>query len=292
MKDCRSILCALGFVLLSVVGAAPADTPISFRFSRENVPGALQTFPGGINNAGLSVGQYQDKRKVLHGYILNGKKATTLDDPNGTGTGANDLNPNGAISIVGFYLNSAGSSVGFLYRDGKYRDIPGPRGATASFAAAINDEGNIVGDYVDSRKKTHGFLLRGAKYTTLDPPGSTFSVATGINQVGGITLSWVDSHGVLHSSLYNGRAYKSIDVPGAAGSVALGLDAAGDVTYEWLDRKGLAHAALLHGGKFYKFGYPKAVQSYASGINDKNEIVGGFQGVSKGPSQGFNATYK
>src|SRR5271157_379465 len=91
------------------VGTAAAPL-LTFKFHKLNVPGAAQTEPGGVNNAGVSVGAYVDTAGLAHGYILNGKSLTTLDDPNGMAgtTGANNLNPDGTISVVGSYTNSAG----------------------------------------------------------------------------------------------------------------------------------------------------------------------------------------
>ena len=95
MKNCKSILCVLVF---TVVAATAADAPsLTFKFTKASVPGAIATGPGGINNAGMSVGGYTDSSGVGHGYILKGKKFTTLDDPNakaGT-TSASNIQYNG-----------------------------------------------------------------------------------------------------------------------------------------------------------------------------------------------------
>ena len=196
MKNCKSIMCVLGFALACAVAATAADAPkLTFAFSKANVPGAMQTGLSGINNIGVTVGSYVDENSVSHGYILDGIKMTTLDDPKGLpgSTVAENLNPDGAISVVGVYYNSSGNSVGFLYKNGKYTDIPGPTGAVSSVASGINDNGAIVGDYVDTNGKTHGFLLKGKKYTTLDVPtafGTT--AASGINKAGWIVLcGWI-----------------------------------------------------------------------------------------------------
>jgi len=296
MKNCKSILCALGLVLLCVSAATAADSPnLTFKFKAVKVPGATMAEPGGINNAGVSVGLYLDTSGVGHGYILNGKKLTTLDDPKGKAgtTAGSNLNPNGTVSVVGSYTSSTtGNSVGFLYKGGKYKDIPGPSGSLATYGSAINDSGAIVGYYVDSSGAVHGFLLKGKKYTTLDVPGATATYGTGINKSGKISLFWVDSSGVVESSLYNGKTYKTIDVPGAAASYALDLNAVGDVTYEWVDSSGVIHGALLHAKKYYKYDYPKAGDTYGGGINDKNQIVGGYEATSSGPWLAFQASYK
>ncbi|MGA8491662.1 MAG: hypothetical protein WB711_14645, partial [Terriglobales bacterium] len=176
MKNYNSILCVLGLVLVfTLVAATAAAAPtLTFTFKAFNVPGAVQTNPGGISNTGVRVGQYTDKNLVLHGFILQGKKLTKLDDPKGTAgtTGASNLALDGPIMVVGAYTNSAGASVGFLYKGGKFTDVRGPKGSIASAADGINDSGDIVGDYVDSNSVTHGFLLKAGKYKTMDPTGS------------------------------------------------------------------------------------------------------------------------
>jgi uncharacterized membrane protein len=299
MKNCKSILCVLAF---TVVAAIAADAPpLTFTFTKASVPGATVTSPGGINNAGMSVGQYQDSKKAFHGYILNGKKVTKLDAPKAVppaGTGASNLNPNGAISVVGFYgKDSAGTLVGFLYKGGKYTDIPGPKGATASAANAINDLGAIVGNYTDSAGVIHGFLLKGGKYTTLTVPGGLGTVTTGINNKGTIVAYYfVNSTGTLGSVMTtnNGKTFKKINVPGAGalGSGPLDINNENDVCFEWFDSAGLYHGALLHAGKYYKFNYPKAYETYGGGLNDKSMVAGGYIPKKGAAMQGFNATFK
>jgi len=276
--------------------AAAADAPpLTFKFSKASVPGATETEPGGINNAGVSVGLYLDSVSVEHGYILNGKKLTTLDDPSGKAgtTAGSNLNPNGAITVVGSYTSStSGNSVAFLYKGGKYSDVAGPSGTVQSFGSAVNDSGEVVGYYVDTAGLTHGFLLKGKKYTTLDVPTATATYATGINKSGKITLYWLNSSGAYESSLYNGKTYKTINVPGASDSYALDLDAAGDVCFEWQDSALAIHGALLHANKYYKFDYPKSTATYGGGINDKNDIIGGYQTSAGGTNWfGFKAVY-
>jgi probable HAF family extracellular repeat protein len=280
--------------MFAMVAAAQDNPTLTFKFAKDNVPGATATEPGGINNAGVSVGLYTDSGGTSHGYILSGKKVTTLDDPNAaTGTtGGSNLNPDGAVSVVGSYTSAkTGQSVAFLYKGGKYTDIPGPSGAEASFGSAINDSGEIVGYYTDSTGATRGFMLKGGKYTTLNVPNASATYATGVNKSGQIVLFWIDSNGAYESSLYNGKTYKTINVPGAPNSLSLDINAKGDVCYQWIDSAGTNHGALLHAGKYYKFDYPKAAATYGGGINDKGNIIGGYQATSGGPFNAFKATY-
>jgi hypothetical protein len=290
----RLLQCVLG---LTVAAASAADAPkLTFKFTNANVPGASDTFVSEINNQGVMVGQYQDKKGALHGYILNGKKLTTLDDPNGTNTGATGINFNGAIAVVGSYMNSSGSSVGFRYapKTKKFTDIPSPEGSISSYLGGMNDRGWIVGSYQDSNGISHGFLLRGKKYTTLDVPTAIGSQAYGINNAGNITLTWLNSRGTYEGALYNGKTYKIINVPGAGhrGSEASYINNEGDITFWWFDSNGLIHGALRHGGASYKFLYPKAVETYPNGVNDRNTFVGQYQDAVNGPVSSFKATFK
>jgi len=289
MKNCKVI----GFVLLAFMSAAVGvdAPPLTFKFASANVPGAIQTYPGGVNNAGVMVGTYQDKSKAFHGYILNGNKLTTLDNAKGISTTCNNLTANGAIAVVGAYITSSGATVGFLYKSGEFTDVPGPKSATASLAIAINDQGSIVGYYNDTNNATHGFLLRNKIYTTLDVPGAAATVASGINDQGKIVLYWSNSTGSYQSSLYNGKTFKTINVSGATDSFASDINNVGDVTFQWLDSGGGSHGALLRNGTYYKFNYPKAAYTYAGGLNDKNILVGGYEVKAKGPVLGFKAIF-
>jgi uncharacterized membrane protein len=295
MKIFSTILFMLAVLSTFLSSAFGSDAPtLSFTFKHFSVPGGVQNFPGGINNVGVIVGQYQDRFGALHGYILDGKKLTTLDDPEGTSTNANNLSPDGAISVVGSYVDGAGASVGFIYTNGEFTNIPGPPGAVSATATSINDAGAITGSYVDGSGVSHGFLLVSGKYTTLDVPGASSTFATGINTAGLVVLYWIDSQSNFESSVYDGKTYKTLDVTDAQQSVALDIDTAGAITYEWFDPFGLGHGALWQQSShaFYKFDYPNAVQTYAGGINDHSMIVGGFQAGRNGPFRGYIASYK
>jgi uncharacterized membrane protein len=291
MKACKLVTCILGFVLAFMATATAADAPpLTFKFTTVNVPGAIQTIPGGVNNSGVIVGEYQDKSQGWHGYILNGKRLTKLDDPNGTDTACVGINLNGSIAIVGNYGNFDGVITGFLYKNGKFTDIPGPAGATASYAYGINDSGEIVGAYLDSGGVTHGFFLKGKTYTTLDVPGGSWTEATGINNKGSVILVWLGPQN-YETSLYNGKTYKTINVPGASESEAIGINSEGDIAFTWFHpNSNIAHGALLHSGKYYRFKDPKGAQTYVGGINDRHIIVGTNQ-TSLSIDLGFRATF-
>jgi hypothetical protein len=305
MKINKRMLCGFGFVLLFTVAVASSvDAPtLTFTFIKADVHGAVQTLVAEINNDGVMVGQYQDKNALYHGYILDGKKLTTLDDPNGANTTVTGINFNGPIMVVGSYMTSGGASVGFYYspKTKQFTDIRSPKGATSLYTGGMNDRGWIVGSYDDSNGISHGFLLQGKKYTTLDVPTSIASYAYGINNKGDITLTWVNASGSYEGALYNysAKKYTTINVPGAAGgSEASFINNEEDVTFWWLDSNGSVHGALCtqcdsKNRNYYKFDYPKAAGgTYPNGINDKKTLVGEYQSVVIGPVLSFKATFK
>jgi uncharacterized membrane protein len=295
------MLCVIGFMLLFTVAAATAaDAPkLTFHFKPANVPGAVHTEPAGINNQGEMVGTYYDSSGGYHGYILKGKNWTPLNDPNGTNTSAQGINYNGAILVAGYYLNSVGADVGFLYsaKTGTFTDIKGPTGAVAAQALGVNDKGEIVGAYWDSAGNEDGFLLRGKTYTILHIPGYAATSAIGINNKGDIVLQWIQS-GVSGASLTTntGKTYTNIDVPRTerAGSNPNGINNADDVTFGWYSQKGLRSALCIKcnagGRKYYKFTYPKGAQSFAAAPNDKHAFPGAY--IATGGWSGYLATYK
>jgi len=282
----------LGFLFVSVLAAASDAPPLTFKFQPFNVPGALESSAFGVNNAGIAVGYYVDQNKVMHGYIVQGRMLTTVDDPNGRDTFCNNVNDRADFSVVGQYTNLSGMPVGFVYKDGQFTDVPGPVGATGSGAVSINKNGDIAGYYLDSAGVAHGYLLRGGAYTTLDVPSALFTVATGVNDHGTVVLYWLDAGTFIESSVYNGQSYTAINVPGAVNSYAYDLDNAGDVLYRWVDSGQHNHGALRQGGQYYKFDVPKSTFTFPAGINDHQLIVGGYRAAQNGPIQGFRAAFR
>jgi probable HAF family extracellular repeat protein len=289
MRTYKSMLApaiVLAFMIVTTAAAAPT---LTFKYTTVNVPGAIATVLGGINNAGVIVGQYEDKKEVVHCFMLVGSKVTTINHPNAVSDGCIHINSAGAI--VGFWKNSAAVTTGFLYQNGKFTNIPGPSGAKSSVAYGINDNGQIVGYFTDSSGKDHGFLLAGTKYTILNVPGAASTIATGINKAGNIVMYYgIGTH--IWSALYNGKTYTTINVPHAANSLARDINNAGDVVYEILNSS-FAHeeGVLFRAGTYYTVEYPNSVATSGFGINDDSVLVGLYQATATGPDQGFKAAY-
>jgi probable HAF family extracellular repeat protein len=167
-------------------------------------PGALGTFPYGINNSGEIVGGWWDSNKDEHGFTLIAGTYTSFDYPGSSTTGAFGINSAG--DIVGGYNDASGVPHGFLLSGGTYTSFDFP-GAGETDPYAINDSGNIVGLYCTTTEcpsgleGAQGFLLSQGVFTTIAIPGEVYTYASGINNNGVVAGVYQDSAGLAVSFL-------------------------------------------------------------------------------------------
>ena len=82
----------------------------TFRF-----PGAVRTYPSGINDFGEIVGYYQGTDAPYHGFIYRNNVFTSFDEPSvGSFLGTQTGNINNAGQIVGTFTDASGRIQGFL----------------------------------------------------------------------------------------------------------------------------------------------------------------------------------
>jgi probable HAF family extracellular repeat protein len=115
---------------------------------------------------------------------------TTLDEPLQLGFTTSPGGINDAGQIVGSYRNNSGNH-GFLYSGGTYTTIDDPLGIGGSYAAGINDAGQIAGGF-----NGHGFLYSNGTFRTLDDPSASTTSPTAINasgQIVGVSLDILGS---------------------------------------------------------------------------------------------------
>ena len=116
----------------------------------------LGTATYSINDAGQSVGYFQDSSGVTHGYLKTGSNFTTLDAPGANGTtSAQGINNQGYVT--GYYTDASGTDHGYLWHNGQFTTIDvNIAGATGTDITAINDQGDLVGWYLDANGALHG----------------------------------------------------------------------------------------------------------------------------------------
>jgi uncharacterized membrane protein len=149
-----------------------------------------------INDEGWIVGQYADSSNKQHGFLLQGKKYTTLDVPTAIASGAYGINNKGKIVLT--WVNSSGAYEGALTTNfGKtYTTINVPdTGPQGSFAECINNEGDIVFLWFDSSRLVHGALSHDGTYYKFSYPKVYESNAYCINDKNAIVGTYQTTYG-------------------------------------------------------------------------------------------------
>jgi hypothetical protein len=110
----------------------------------------------GINDKGDIVGWYADSSGIQHGFLLSGKKATTIDNPGGT-TNLEGINNNGEIS--GLYTDVSGNRHGFTYdiKKKKFTELTVPN-STYVEVWGLNDNGVVAIDGENTSGVFVGYL--------------------------------------------------------------------------------------------------------------------------------------
>jgi hypothetical protein len=254
MQPRPTILLSTAIFLLCLT-AQSTDT-FTFKFTGVSVPGAKSTTIFGVNNHNAMVGYYVEPDNTEHGLFFQGASVTNIDHPGGIGrTFCNNINSNG--TIVGYYYDSADVVHGFLYRDSTFTavgpagapsiaagindlgeivggynssgvahgfkwngktyttlDVPG---AAQTFAADINNSGQITFDWIDSNGNYQGAVRTNQKYAKLKVPGAAQSIPNDIDTAGDIVFTWIDSSAQYHGAVLIDGTYYKFDDPNATG---------------------------------------------------------------------------
>ncbi len=226
---------------------------------------------------------------------------TTLDNPAGTGgTYAYGISGN---NIVGWYANSSGWQLGFLYNGSTYTTLTDPLSVQSTmhgpvpngnYAYGISGN-NTVGLYywnapVNGVNGYSGFLYNGSTYTTLADPLGTKTYAYGIsgNNIVGL---YMDSSFNHYGFLYNIGAgtYTTLADPlGVYGTVAQGISG-NNIVGTYFDSTGMAHGFLYNGSTYTTVDDPLGVKGTEVLGVDGNNVVGTYF-RSSDVSHGFETT--
>jgi len=226
---------------------------------------------------------------------------TTLDNPAGTGgTYAYGISGN---NIVGWYANSSGWQLGFLYNGSTYTTLTDPLSVQSTmhgpvpngnYAYGISGN-NTVGLYywnapVNGVNGYSGFLYNGSTYTTLADPLGTKTYAYGIsgNNIVGL---YMDSSFNHYGFLYNIGAgtYTTLADPlGVYGTVAQGISG-NNIVGTYFDSTGMAHGFLYNGSTYTTVDDPLGVKGTEVLGVDGNNVVGTYFDSSD-VSHGFETT--
>ena len=142
---------AVSSILLLSAGAAFAT---AYKYTSIDYPGAIGTYPYGINDSGQIVGCYSDGSGNDHCFLLAGGTYSSFDCPCVIWAYPCGINASGRI--VGCYSDGSDSVHGFLLAGGTYTSFDCP-GAIWTYPFGINTAGQIVGWYLDASGNRHAF---------------------------------------------------------------------------------------------------------------------------------------
>jgi len=153
-----------------------------------SVPGANQTLPSSINDAGAVAGGYDSG-----GFIRSPDGSiTTFDIPNWPLAGVVSMNNTG--EITGFYNDGVDVHAFVRAADGTITTFDGSGTPSETVPAAMNDKGMITGFYGQ-----HGFIRAAdGTITTFDPPGANSTGPATINFDGSISGIYRDDKQIEH----------------------------------------------------------------------------------------------
>lgn len=269
------------------------------------------TYPGGINNAGVITGSYQDKKDVFHGFLRSPDGTfTTFQVPHANtspffGTFVNAINDLGVIT--GTYYDENQVEHGFVGSPGKFSSFDVPGAANGLYPFAINLEGAIVGWSFDSNGLFHSFVRSpdGAVSVFLIPgqcetntaQGCYGSELTTINLFGLSVGNYMDNDFVSHSLIRNlDGTFTKFDDPNAGTGqyqgtgcpgCALGFNQWGAIAGPYIDENYVQHGFVRSpDGTFTTFDAPGAGTGEGQGtgcpsdcptsLNDFGAITGNY----------------
>jgi uncharacterized membrane protein len=212
-----------------------------------------------------------------------------LDLPGATLTGAQGINPEGAI--VGTYAMGAVFH-SYVLSKGMVTTVDPPYGISGTSAAeGINPQGDIVGLYTDYGTIVGGDAFRTRSYlrdasgnfTPIDFPGAENTLAIKISPPGQVVGCYHHQNndfdaahgGTMHGYVYQNGSYESLPVPGTMHN---GITPEGRIIVGvWWPTPTEFHAYKVEDGVYALLDLPGyVVSSDARDINPSGEIVGFF----------------
>jgi len=178
-------------------GTTHGFTYIGGTFTTVDQPRTVFNQGLGINSSNTTVGyssavdpagQVGQSAYSQAGGVFTNVNALLPSNQNSQAVGIND-----AGKIVGFYLPTATTSIGFEDVNGTITTID-PFGSMFTQALGINNLGEIVGFYTDANGVQHGYTDLNGLFTSFDPNGSTNTTINGVNDLGQIVGFYTDGN--------------------------------------------------------------------------------------------------
>ena len=284
MRYLTSCTAAIAIALIGAAQAAPTYSVQTVQFPTD--PTFTQLL--GINDQSLVVGYHG--AAVNKGFTLT--LPSTFTDTNFPGSAQTQVTgisgPGGNTEKVGFYVDTAGTTHGFVNIPGftpPFITVDKP-GTAFNQVLGVNNLGGRIAGY--SSTDPAGATLQRAYVGSAGLFGNTFtdingllpanlnSQATGINDAGTATGFYLPASGPDTSLgfLDTSGTISTIDPFGSTNTAALGIANSDEIVGFYTDAGGVQHGYTDIGGSFASFDPAGSVNTTINGVNDLGQLVG------------------
>jgi len=221
---------------------------INGKFTRVDVPGALQTEIHGVNDGGDVVGTYFSSDGRLHGFLLRHTgQLTHIDAPGAQFTVANGVN--NSLIVVG------NGNTGFIWKNGTFTtfNITVPNRGESEDLLAISNNGFLAGTLF-RQDFENGFQKTGADLDVFARINGTDTHVVAVNSrddllgaAPGVDRSFVAFHEESNEPTETNEALRnrvSIHFPGSTGTTAWGINFNQSIVGSYTDSSGHTHGFL------------------------------------------------
>src|SRR5216684_2247889 len=186
------LVVTLGLAVLLCISMTISARENRFSFQTVIFPGDTFTQLLGINDLEMIAGYHG--AAVNKGFVFTFPNNFTPENfPGSAQTQVIGINNQGHTD--GFYIDTAGTTHGFLDVNGTFFTLDFP-GATSTQAFGLNNEDDVVGAYIDAAGLTHGFIFDDGHFQSVDDPeGVGTTTINGINDRGEVVGFFVDAAG-------------------------------------------------------------------------------------------------
>jgi len=276
----RSVL-LLAACILFFARQMLAEPEVSFEIlTTFDYPGALHTYPSGINESGVVVGDFINQSNQTQSFVrsADGTFSEPIVYPNADSTYLSDLNNTGTM-CGSYILNS--TYHGFFLSGSTFTNFELD---TNTLLRGVNDAGNFSGTTID-----RAFVSIDGTLTMFEIPKQVIMDAYGINSSNQVVGGAVHGAEIEYSFRRDpdGKIVWPIKAPGYRNTGMFGMDDKGRMV-GFVTRDAAPTQAVflrpLH--RFAVFSYPGAIFTEFYDINTSGKICGGYRSPD-GKTHGF-----